>query len=196
MYGDGDARTISENCGNNMILRCSASEGGGTSRFASTLIGQREVRRMTLSHSRRPSELFGTTTRSEHFNIESAVMDSEIEQLPDLCGYLKFASRPEWLAVRLQAAAPPGAAAVESPAHVPIELPTGAAMAASSAGPVVPDAPGATPIPGLSPGGRRTTRTRVVAQPLSAQHDAHARRGARGRGTKSVAAPEVRAPEP
>lgn len=29
-YGDGDAQTIVENCGNSLILRCSASEGGGT----------------------------------------------------------------------------------------------------------------------------------------------------------------------
>jgi hypothetical protein len=195
-YGDGDARTISENCGNNMILRCSASEGGGTSRFASTLIGQREVRRTTLSHSRRPTELFGTTTRSEHFNIEPAVMDSEIEQLPDLSGYLKFASHREWLAVRLRAGAPPGAATVESPAHVPIELPTDAAIAASVAGPVFPDAAGVTPGPGPSPGRRRITRTRALARPASAPPDAQARRGARGRGTKCVAVPEMRGPEP
>ncbi len=43
-YGHGDAHTIVENCGNTLILRCSASEGGGTARFASQLIGEREVR--------------------------------------------------------------------------------------------------------------------------------------------------------
>ncbi len=42
-YGQGDAHTIVENCGNTLILRCSASEGGGTARFASQLIGEREV---------------------------------------------------------------------------------------------------------------------------------------------------------
>jgi hypothetical protein len=129
-YGDGDAHTIVENCGNSMILRCSASEGGGTSRFASTLIGQREVRRTTRSHSRRLTELFGATTRSEHFNIEPAVMDSEIEQLPDLCGYLKFASRREWLAVRLQPANGRNAAQPEPSGHVPIEVAVAGEMSA------------------------------------------------------------------
>src|SRR5579864_215536 len=61
-YGAGDAHTIVENCGNTLILRCSASEGGGTSRFSSTLIGQREVLKTTCSTSRRASELFGSTT--------------------------------------------------------------------------------------------------------------------------------------
>ena len=32
---------------------------------------------------------------------EDAVMASEIEQLADLVGYLKLASRPEWLHVKL-----------------------------------------------------------------------------------------------
>jgi hypothetical protein len=40
-------------------------------------------------------------SRSEHFSIEPAVLDSEIEQLPDLAGYLKFASEAQWRRVRL-----------------------------------------------------------------------------------------------
>ncbi|HEY6451660.1 MAG TPA: type IV secretion system DNA-binding domain-containing protein [Steroidobacteraceae bacterium] len=100
-YGAGDAHTIVENCGNTLILRCSASEGGGTSRFASTLIGQREVLRTMESRSRRPGEFIGAVTRSENLSIEPAVMDSEIEQLPDLAGYLKLASGARWLRVRL-----------------------------------------------------------------------------------------------
>jgi type IV secretory pathway TraG/TraD family ATPase VirD4 len=111
-YGAGDAHTIVENCSNTLILRCSASEGGGTSRFASTLIGQREVLRSTLSRSRRFTEMLGSVTRSEHINIEPAVMDSQIEQLPDLAGYLKFASREHWLKVALR---PPSASALREP---------------------------------------------------------------------------------
>jgi type IV secretory pathway TraG/TraD family ATPase VirD4 len=42
VYGDADAQTIVENCGNTLILRCSASEGGGTAKYASRLIGERE----------------------------------------------------------------------------------------------------------------------------------------------------------
>jgi hypothetical protein len=100
-YGQGDAHTIVENCGNTLILRCSASEGGGTSRFASRLIGEREVLRTTESRSRRPLEWLATTSQSDHFNTELALLPSEIEQLPDLVGFLKIASRPEWLHVAL-----------------------------------------------------------------------------------------------
>ncbi len=102
-YGQGDAHTIVENCGNSLILRCSASEGGGTARFASQLIGEREVLRTTVSRSRRYDELFGSVSRSEHFNVEPAVLPSQIEQLPDLAGYLKHASDPTWHRVRLDA---------------------------------------------------------------------------------------------
>ncbi|HEX4377107.1 MAG TPA: type IV secretion system DNA-binding domain-containing protein [Steroidobacteraceae bacterium] len=105
-YGDGEARTLVENCGNTFIFRCSASDGGGTARFASTLIGQREVRRVTGSRSRRDTDLFGTTSRSEHYSVEPAVLPSQIEQIPDLCGYLKLASRPEWLRTRVVAMRP------------------------------------------------------------------------------------------
>jgi Type IV secretion-system coupling protein DNA-binding domain len=106
-YGRAEAQTIVENCGNTLILRCSASERGGTSSFASQLIGQREVVRTTQSRSRQALRLLPTITRSEHFNIEPAVLDSEIEQLPDLRGFLKFASHAEWRRVALL---PPGAA--------------------------------------------------------------------------------------
>jgi type IV secretory pathway TraG/TraD family ATPase VirD4 len=102
-YGQGDAHTIVENCGNTLILRCSASEGGGTARFASQLIGEREVLRTTVSRSRRATEFLGSISRSEHFNVEPAVLPSQIEQLPDLAGYLKKASDPEWRRVRLDA---------------------------------------------------------------------------------------------
>ena len=48
-YGAGDAQTIVENCGTTLILRCSASENGGTSQFASRLIGEREILRRQVS---------------------------------------------------------------------------------------------------------------------------------------------------
>jgi hypothetical protein len=102
-YGQGDAHTIVENCGNTLIFRCSASEGGGTARFASQLIGEREVMHTTVSKSRRSSELWGSVTRSEHISVEPAVLPSQVEQLPDLTGYLKYASDPRWQRVRLDA---------------------------------------------------------------------------------------------
>jgi type IV secretory pathway TraG/TraD family ATPase VirD4 len=106
-YGKGTADTIVENCGNTLILRCSASEHGGTSEFASKLIGQREVMHTTRSRTRRPSEWRASTTTSEHLKIEPAIMASEIERLPDLEGYLKFASIPDWRHVRLTPASYP-----------------------------------------------------------------------------------------
>ena len=101
-YGRGEAQTIVENCATTLILRCSASEHGGTSQFASRLIGQREVVRIARSESRRPSDLLPSVTESEHRQIEPAVMDSEIERLPDLAGFLKLASRPDWMRVALR----------------------------------------------------------------------------------------------
>lgn len=102
-YGPGNAHTIVENCGNTLILRCSASEGGGTARFASQLIGEREVLHTTESTSRRHTEIWGSVTHSQHRSLEAAVLPSEIEQLPDLAGYLKYASDPVWQKVRLDA---------------------------------------------------------------------------------------------
>jgi hypothetical protein len=83
-----------------VIFRCSASEHGGTSEFASKLIGQREVLHITRSRTRRPGAWFSSTTNSEQVRIEPAVMSSEIERLPDLQGYLKIASRPDWHQVK------------------------------------------------------------------------------------------------
>jgi type IV secretory pathway TraG/TraD family ATPase VirD4 len=106
-YGTADAQTIVENCGNTLILRCSGSESGGTSQFASRLIGEREViRRQTSRGSDRESGWFSrgsrrSTSISEQHVTEFAVMASQIEQLPDLCGYLKFASSPAWRKVTL-----------------------------------------------------------------------------------------------
>ena len=100
-YGRGEADTLVENCGNTLILRCSASEGGGTARFASKLIGEREIIRQNISRSHHPREWRATTTASQQYVTESAVLASEIEQLPDLQGFLKFASLPKWTRVVL-----------------------------------------------------------------------------------------------
>lgn len=102
-YGPGEAQTIVENCGNTLILRCSASEAGGTAQFASRLIGEREIIRTQITKSSRPGDFQPTTSRSDHHLTEPAVLASEIEQLPDLAGYLKLASTPHWRRVRLRA---------------------------------------------------------------------------------------------
>ena len=104
-YGAGEAQTIVENCGNTLILRCSGSENGGTSQFASRLIGDREIVRRQTSRGRDRDSAFlsrgarRSTSTSEQHVTEAAVMASELEQLPDLTGYLKTASASEWLRV-------------------------------------------------------------------------------------------------
>jgi len=103
-YGQS-AQTIVENCANTLILRCSGSENGGTSQFASRLIGDREILRRQVSRgSDRESALSVRGARrsrsiTEQHATETAVMPSELEQLPDLCGYLKTASSAGWLKV-------------------------------------------------------------------------------------------------
>jgi len=104
-YGHGEAQTIVENCSNTLILRCASSENGGTARFASKLIGEREVIRPTISRTRRTglfAEPHRSVSRGEQQVTEAAVLPAEVEQLPDLAGYLKFASHPVWLRVRLR----------------------------------------------------------------------------------------------
>jgi hypothetical protein len=101
LYGKGVAETIVENCGNTLILRCSASEHGGTSEFASKLIGQREMMHTTISKTRRPNQWIPSTTTAEQLKIEPAIMASQIERLADLEGFLKLASVPDWQVVKL-----------------------------------------------------------------------------------------------
>lgn len=103
-FGDAQAQSIVENCGNTVIFRCSASERGGTAEFASRLIGRRQVRRQQHSTTKQSGHLFeGSHTVSEQIITEDAVMASEIEQLPDLRGFLKLASQPQWRRVTLRA---------------------------------------------------------------------------------------------
>jgi type IV secretory pathway TraG/TraD family ATPase VirD4 len=104
-YGQSEAQTIVENCGNTLILRCSGSENGGTSQFASRLIGDREVLRRQISRGRDRDGALSTRgphrshSVTEQYVTEPAVMPSELEQLPDLCGYFKSASSRSWLKV-------------------------------------------------------------------------------------------------
>jgi hypothetical protein len=110
LYGAGDAQTIIENCGNSLILRCSASERGGTAQFCSRLIGEREVIRRSISRGRDGAGGFGGgargTRRSLHISeqhvTETAVLAAQIEQLADLEGFLKTAASTRWLNVRLR----------------------------------------------------------------------------------------------
>jgi hypothetical protein len=102
------ANRIVENCGNTLILRCSGGENGGTSHFASRLIGEREVRRRQITHGRDRDGGMGlkgarrSTQSSDHYATEMALMPSQLEQLADLTGYLKLASRASWQRVQIR----------------------------------------------------------------------------------------------
>ena len=106
IYGQGEARTIVENCSNTLILRCSASEGGGTAEFATNPIGRREAVRQKVSTSE-SSAGFGPSSSStnnwKERRIEQAVLASEIEALADRQGYLKLASASLWMRVNVPA---------------------------------------------------------------------------------------------
>jgi type IV secretory pathway TraG/TraD family ATPase VirD4 len=134
-YGSGSAQTIVENCGNTLILRCAGSEHGGTSQFASRLIGQREVVRTTISRSQQPGRWLSTVSQSESRSVEPAVMASEIERLPDLSGYLHLASIPDWMRVTLRheraaaARSEAGGTARMRPSHHEVNSSAGASRA-------------------------------------------------------------------
>ena len=105
-YGAQIGRTIIENCSTKLILRCEASEGGGTAEYASALIGDREGAYEVVTTSASSSENYGGEsggssstsgyTRSVDYRIERAVLPSEITQLADREGYLRLAGGRVW----------------------------------------------------------------------------------------------------
>jgi type IV secretory pathway TraG/TraD family ATPase VirD4 len=100
IYGD-TAQTIIENCGNLLLLRAGGSEKGGTAKLASELIGGREIERDDVSRTRSRGRF---TTRSMSMqtkrSVEDVVLASEIMQLPNLEGFVKRATRRDWVRVR------------------------------------------------------------------------------------------------
>ncbi len=102
VYGQGAAQTLVENCANTLILRCSASDGGGTARFASRLIGDREVCVEQVTRSSSGSNRSRvSTSRVLQRRTEPALLPAQIEQLPDRRGYLKIASQAQWVPIEL-----------------------------------------------------------------------------------------------
>ena len=101
VYGDAEANTIIENCGNKLILRCDASERGGTAEFASKLIGEHDYFSVqsSSSHSNKGDT---NTSYSKQQKREMLVMASQIMQLPNLSGYLRIAGESVWRKVSFQ----------------------------------------------------------------------------------------------
>lgn len=193
-YGKSTADTIVENCSNTVVFRCSASEHGGTSEFASKLIGQREVLHTTVSRSRKAFQWLASTTTSQHLKIEPAIMASEIERLPDLTAFLKLASVPDWQLVRLTPRNEPGVARPARPqayqrsshqAHAPV--PPGAAVGVTPPTPAAaqafrnPPVPPVAPVPTDAPG--------LIAPPAATS------RSRKSRGARAVAPKRPRQPK-
>jgi len=142
----GSAHTIVENCATTFVLRCSASEHGGTSEFASKLIGQREVLHTMRSRTRQPGRWRSSITTSESIKIEPAIMASEIERLPDLEGFLKVASLPDWRRVTLT----PATRSPHTPAKGPVSSTSQSGLRPGFVAPDSPPPVGAKPDPAVS----------------------------------------------
>jgi hypothetical protein len=87
-----------------------------------------------------------STTTSEQRSIEPAIMASEIERLPDLEGFLKFASVPDWMRVAL----------------MPVTYPVVARPRRLDTVPRTPTTDGATPVAAAEPAPRPATPSRGV----------------------------------
>lgn len=100
VYGES-AHTIVENCGNLLILRSGGSDGGGTAKLASELIGGREVEREDLSRSRsRGKHVSRSMSMQTRRSVEDVALASEIMQLSNREGFVKRASASDWRRVR------------------------------------------------------------------------------------------------
>lgn len=100
VYGEG-AHTVIENCGNLLLLRAGASDGGGTAQLASDLIGDREVERDDVSRSRTRGRFTSRSTSMQSKRaVEDVALASEIMQLGNREGYLKRATSPRWTRVK------------------------------------------------------------------------------------------------
>ena len=106
LYGEGMAGALIENTGSKLILRCSASEKGGTSAFASQIIGKRDVWRSSsntgVSSQAHVQGFSSGRSSGSSMSIvtEDAVLATQIENLPDLAGYLTTPSVEGWAKVR------------------------------------------------------------------------------------------------
>ena len=85
------------------MLRAGASDGGGTAKLASDLIGDREVERDDISRSQtRGRYTSRSTSMQTRRAVEDTALASEIMQLANCEGYCKRATRPRWTKARFR----------------------------------------------------------------------------------------------
>jgi type IV secretory pathway TraG/TraD family ATPase VirD4 len=87
-YGRDEAQTLLANCSTKLILRAGDAE---TARSMEDELGQQEIERLVQSDSKSKTELFGgSTSTSQQFSRQAAVMASEIMGLENLHGFIKL----------------------------------------------------------------------------------------------------------
>jgi Type IV secretion-system coupling protein DNA-binding domain len=164
IYGPGVAQTFLAHTGNTLILRCPASEQGGTAEYASHLMGRQQILSRILPRRYRAwlSKLATQHPVPGQSHGESDVLPSHIERLPDFEGFLKLASHPDWRYARLN----PSEAAVKRARLAP----TGQVHPATVAEPAdkPQGGPAEPPVPPVSdrseaPARRRARRRKTLA---------------------------------
>ena len=101
IYGSDEAKAIVENFKTKLLLNCGRSDGGGTARFASEMIGSAEIaRRETTVSQSLGGRLSQSTSTQEREVTKRLVLDSEILALPEREGYLFAAGDPVWKKVK------------------------------------------------------------------------------------------------
>ena len=184
-YGEAEANTIVENARNSLILNSSSSEHGGTAEFASRLIGDAEVIETTSSNSLGPTDWIGSRTKSQRFAMRRAVLASEIEQLLDLHGYLKVASKNYWMSVELSIPSTRTHAAA-APSASPAAAPSAGLLSAATAAPVAAPMPPAAAVPATT-SKPAAKRVRVTKKKAAAART----RGSKPATTTAAAAPST-----
>lgn len=101
-YGRDQAQTILATLGTWLTLRVPDSE---TSEYMSKALGDEEVRRVVQSggesHGKRGGGKNQTNNWQEQYSTQRVVMTAELQNLPDLCGYLNIAGPLPACPVRL-----------------------------------------------------------------------------------------------
>jgi len=101
-YGHDAAQTILATLGTWLTLRVSDTE---TADYMSRALGDEEIRRVVQSgsESTKSGEIGKSTSESwqEQYHVQRVVLPSELQNLPDLCGYLNIAGPLPACPVRL-----------------------------------------------------------------------------------------------
>ena len=138
LYGDDIGAALVENCANTMILRCGGRGERGTSAYASSLLGKREVLKTQTQEGNNTGSSQGqnnqgwssSTTTSQQ--VEDTLLASEVEQFANLSGVCHAPNFNFWSHFTLE----PDAMPTIAPAFEarPVPVPSGPDAGAEPAG--------------------------------------------------------------